>query len=161
MTRSTSISDDQLKKIYENISENDLFICSICSSICTNRSKHQLVSTQCGHLFGKNCIRKCLKDHHQCPFCQKNLSTRREQQLRPMCLSSVVTIFPSELLRMRQQRQILREQFQRIQTKFERTQNKFNRNQKILKKLRRRFVQRQKRHVKKLRKFCFSKRFHK
>ncbi|CAF3644810.1 unnamed protein product, partial [Rotaria sp. Silwood2] len=74
------ITKDILKTIFDNISENELFICSLCATMCTNQHKHQLVSTTCGHLFGKNCIRKRLKETGQCPLCCKQLETRREKQ---------------------------------------------------------------------------------
>jgi hypothetical protein len=35
------------------INENDVEVCSICLEEWTNSGQHRLVSTQCGHLFGK------------------------------------------------------------------------------------------------------------
>jgi hypothetical protein len=127
------ITKDVLKTIFDNISENELFVCSLCASMCTNQNKHQLVSTKCGHLFGKNCIRKRLKETKQCPICFQTLETRRDQQLRPMCLSSVVTIFPFEISRMRDERKRLRIKLNQIKTRLEQTKNKLNINKENLK----------------------------
>lgn len=148
---SRSIDDDQLESMVKNVAENELVICSLCACLCTSHQKHQLVSTQCGHLFGKNCIRKRLKDTHQCPTCHKDLSTRAEQQLRPMCLSSVVTIFPSELSRMREERQRLRNECQRIQTRIERTQRKFDQNRRLLKRMNQTILQDRQRYLRRKR----------
>ena len=117
---SSTIDQEILKEIFETISDNELFICSLCTSMCNNQNKHQLVSTQCGHLFGKNCIRKRLKQTNQCPICSKILSTRREQQLRTMCLSSVVTIFPAEISRLRVERRKLRIKLNHFKVRFQR-----------------------------------------
>jgi septal ring factor EnvC (AmiA/AmiB activator) len=129
------ITKDILKTIFDNISENELFVCSICATMCTNQNKHQLVSTKCGHLFGKNCIRKRLKETKQCPVCFKLLETRREQQLRSMCLSSVVTIFPFEISKMRDERRQLRMKLNRIKTRLQRVKTKLNTNKNYLKKM--------------------------
>jgi septal ring factor EnvC (AmiA/AmiB activator) len=131
-TFSPIITKDVLKTIFDNISENELFVCSLCACMCTNQNKHQLVSTKCGHLFGKNCIRKRLKETRQCPLCFKALETRREQQLRSMCLSSVVTIFPFEISRMRDERQRLRIRLNQIKTRLERTKRKLFNNKQSL-----------------------------
>jgi hypothetical protein len=131
-TISPTITKDILKTIFDNISENELFVCSLCASMCTNQNKHQLVSTKCGHLFGKNCIRKRLKESKQCPVCLKTLETRRDQQLRPMCLSSVVTIFPFEISRMRDERKRLRMKLNQIKARLEQAQNKLNINKQHL-----------------------------
>lgn len=134
-TISPIITNDILKTIFDNISENELFVCSLCASMCTNQNKHQLVSTKCGHLFGKNCIRKRLKETSQCPICLKLLETRRDKQLRSMCLSSVVTIFPFEISRMRDERKQLRIHLNQIEKRLQRAKNKLNINKKYLLKL--------------------------
>ncbi|CAF3207364.1 unnamed protein product [Rotaria socialis] len=120
------ITTEILKTIFDNISENELFVCSLCASMCTTQNKHQLVSTTCGHLFGKNCIKKRLKETGQCPLCLKQLETRRDKQLRTMCLSSVVTIFPFEISRMRDERRRLRMRLNEIKTRLERAKFKLN-----------------------------------
>ncbi|CAF3664106.1 unnamed protein product [Adineta steineri] len=126
------ITKDTLKTIFDNISENELFVCSLCACMCTNQNKHQLVSTKCGHLFGKNCIRKRLKETGQCPLCLKQLETRRDKQLRTMCLSSVVTIFPFEISQMRDERKQLRIRLNEINKRLERAKLKLNSNKKRL-----------------------------
>ena len=126
------ISKDILQSIFKNISENELFVCSLCASMCTNHHRHQLVSTTCGHLFGKNCIRKRLKETSQCPSCFKTLEKRRDQQLRPMCLSSVVTIFPFEISRMRNERKQLRLRLNRMKTRLQRAKEKLSSNRRYL-----------------------------
>ncbi|CAF1126408.1 unnamed protein product [Rotaria sp. Silwood1] len=142
------ITKDILKTIFDNISENELFICSLCASMCTNQQKHQLVSTTCGHLFGKNCIRKRLKETGQCPLCFKQLETRRDKQLRTMCLSSVVTIFPFEILRMRDERKRLRNRLNEIKTRLERAKIKLNINKQHLQKINQKILKHCKRNIK-------------
>jgi hypothetical protein len=132
---SPTITNDVLKKIFDNISENELFVCSLCACMCTNQNKHQLVSTKCGHLFGKNCIRKRLKETRQCPLCFKLLETRRDQQLRSMCLSSVVTIFPWEISRMRDERKQLRIRLNKIKTRLQQAKIKLNINKQYLQRM--------------------------
>jgi len=132
---SPTITNDVLKTIFDNISENELFVCSLCACMCTNQNKHQLVSTKCGHLFGKNCIRKRLKETRQCPLCFKLLETRRDQQLRSMCLSSVVTIFPWEISRMRDERKQLRIRLNKIKTRLQQAKIKLNINKQYLQRM--------------------------
>ncbi|CAF0979708.1 unnamed protein product [Rotaria sordida] len=141
------ITKDILKTIFDNISENELFVCSLCASMCTNQHKHQLVSTTCGHLFGKNCIRKRLKETGQCPLCLKQLETRRDKQLRTMCLSSVVTIFPFEILRMRDERKRLRIRLNEIKIRLERTKNKLNIKKQHLQKINKKILKHCKRNM--------------
>lgn len=146
MTSKPIITKDVLKSIFENISDNELFVCSLCACMCTNQNRHQLVSTQCGHLFGKNCIRKHLKETHQCPSCFKSLATRHEQQLRSMCLSSVVTIFPIEISRMREERKRLRLKLNDVKTRLERAKTKLTKNKQHLQMINQKLLNRQKRH---------------
>ena len=133
MTR--KFSEIKMKTILANISENELFVCSLCGCMCTNQNKHQLVSTKCGHLFGKNCIRKVIKQTNQCPICSKIFEIRRDKQLRTMCLSSVVNIFPYEILQMRDERKQLRKQLNQIQSRLERTKTKIDINRRYLRKM--------------------------
>jgi hypothetical protein len=142
----TTITKDVLKTIFDHISENELFVCSLCASMCTNQNKHQLVSTKCGHLFGKNCIRKRLKETRQCPLCFKLLETRCDQQLRSMCLSSVVTIFPYEISQMRDERRQLRMRLNRIKIRLQRAKNKLNINKQYLRKMNKKLLQHSKHH---------------
>ena len=142
---SIPISKDLLQSIFNNISENELFVCSLCTSMCTNRHRHQLVSTKCGHLFGKNCIRKRLKETGQCPVCLKSLDKRRDQQLRPMCLSSVVTIFPFEISRMRDERRRLRSRLNRMETRLQRVKDQLTTNKRYLQKMNERMLKHSKR----------------
>ena len=135
MSTSPTITKDLLKTIFDHISENELFICSLCASMCTNHNRHELVSTKCGHLFGKNCIRKRLKETKQCPLCLKSLETRRDQQLRSMYLSSVVTIFPFEIFQMRDERKQLRMRLNRIKARLQRAKTKLKINKQSLRKI--------------------------
>lgn len=143
-TLSPIITTDILKTIFDNISENELFVCSLCASMCTNQHKHQLVSTTCGHLFGKNCIRKRLKQTGQCPLCFKQLETRRDKQLRTMCLSSVVTIFPFEISQMKDERKRLRIKLNEIKTRIERAKLKLNINKEHLQKINKKILKHRK-----------------
>jgi hypothetical protein len=131
-TPSPTITKDVLKTIFDNISDNELFVCSLCACMCTNQHKHQLVSTKCGHLFGKNCIRKRLNETGQCPLCLRQLETRRDKQLRAMCLSSVVTIFPIEISRMRDERRRLRIRLNQIKIRLEQAKTKLNNDKQSL-----------------------------
>lgn len=142
---SATITKDVLQTIFANVSENELFVCSLCAAMCTNQNRHQLVSTKCGHLFGKNCIRKRLKETGQCPACCKCLETRREQQLRPMCLSSVVTIFPCEISRMRDERRQLRMRLNRIKIRLRQAKSKLTTNKRYLQKINQKILKHSKR----------------
>ncbi|CAF4264659.1 unnamed protein product, partial [Adineta steineri] len=62
----------------------------------------------------------------------KQLETRRDKQLRTMCLSSVVTIFPFEISQMRDERKQLRIRFNEINKRLERAKLKLNSNKKRL-----------------------------
>jgi len=81
--------------------ENDVEVCSICLEEWTNSGQHRLVSTQCGHLFGKmyknnafifvlnyrglnfRCIEKWLRRTPNCPQCQS--FTKRRDLRRIYC----------------------------------------------------------------------------
>ncbi|TDH67813.1 uncharacterized protein CCR75_004823 [Bremia lactucae] len=43
--------------------------CSICCEDCTLIGRHRLVALKCGHLFGKKCIERWIKEKHLCPNC--------------------------------------------------------------------------------------------
>ena len=45
--------------------------CPICFESWTNAGDHRLVSLPCGHLFGRNCVERWLKDQKTCPQCKK------------------------------------------------------------------------------------------
>jgi hypothetical protein len=47
----TEIIESDRKK--DPINQNDTEVCSICFEEWTNSGQHRLVSTPCGHLFGK------------------------------------------------------------------------------------------------------------
>ena len=145
MASSSTINKTVLKTIFKNVSENELFVCSLCACMCTNQDKHQLVSTSCGHLFGKNCIRKRLRETGQCPSCSKRLATGREQQLRTMCLSSVVTIFPVELARIRDERRQLRTKLEHMKSRLERVRMNLAKHRQRLRTINTKLVDRQRR----------------
>ncbi|XP_017860675.1 PREDICTED: E3 ubiquitin-protein ligase RFWD3-like [Drosophila arizonae] len=44
--------------------------CSICFDQWNSSTEHRLVSLGCGHLFGDNCIRDCLRRVSECPQCR-------------------------------------------------------------------------------------------
>lgn len=136
--------DENLLTLTETISDNELFVCSICSSIYKNDKKHRLVSTECGHLFGKSCIRKSFKQAAQCPICLKDLTTRKQQQLRTMCLSSVVTIFPIEIFRMRDERRQLKLELNRLKQRFRRVKSNINDTRRFLRSINEKLLQRRK-----------------
>ena len=145
MASSSTINKTVLKTIFKNVSENELFVCSLCACMCTNQDKHQLVSTSCGHLFGKNCIRKRLRETGQCPSCSKRLATGRDQQLRTMCLSSVVTIFPVELARIRDERRQLRTKLEHMKSRLERVRMNLAKHRQRLRTINTKLVDRQRR----------------
>ncbi|KMV65909.1 hypothetical protein M970_060070 [Encephalitozoon cuniculi EcunIII-L] len=66
-------------------------ICPICFSEYTTAGNHRIVSLQCGHLFGSQCIEKWIgkKTKMQCPLCSGK-STKR--QIRPIYASKVVAM---------------------------------------------------------------------
>ncbi|AFN83098.1 hypothetical protein EROM_060030 [Encephalitozoon romaleae SJ-2008] len=66
-------------------------ICPICFSEYTTKGNHRVVSLQCGHLFGSQCIQKWVgkKSKMQCPLCSVQ-STKR--QIRPVYASKIVAI---------------------------------------------------------------------
>ncbi|ADM11612.1 uncharacterized protein Eint_060030 [Encephalitozoon intestinalis ATCC 50506] len=66
-------------------------ICPICFSEYTSEGSHRIVSLQCGHLFGSQCIQKWIgrKNKMQCPLCSLQ-STKK--QVRPVYASKVQAI---------------------------------------------------------------------
>lgn len=66
-------------------------ICPICFSEYTTAGNHRIISLQCGHLFGSQCIEKWLdkKRKVQCPTCSMG-STRK--QLRIIYASKVIAL---------------------------------------------------------------------
>ncbi|CAF3295256.1 unnamed protein product, partial [Rotaria sp. Silwood2] len=89
-----------------------------------------------------------LKETGQCPLCCKQLETRREKQLRTMCLSSVVTIFPFEILQMRDEHKRLRIRLNEIKTRLERAKIKLNINKQHLQKMNKKILKHCKRNMK-------------
>ncbi|XP_044313421.1 uncharacterized protein LOC123037349 [Drosophila rhopaloa] len=45
--------------------------CCICLMYCDAGGGHCLVSLRCGHLFGRNCIHRALRNSNQCPVCRR------------------------------------------------------------------------------------------
>ncbi|KAG5859996.1 ring-finger domain-containing protein [Encephalitozoon hellem] len=66
-------------------------VCPICFSEYTSTGNHRIMSLQCGHLFGSQCIQKWIgkKSRMQCPLCSIK-STKR--QIRPVYASKIVAI---------------------------------------------------------------------
>ncbi|UJR07685.1 hypothetical protein I4U23_011970 [Adineta vaga] len=56
--------------------ENDDEGCPICFEPWTTSGAHRLVSTYCGHLFGKICIERWLRTTPSCPQCQSRVRRR-------------------------------------------------------------------------------------
>lgn len=53
--------------------------CPICmdNSREIRRSKRQLATTTCGHIFCKPCIRRAVQSQHACPTCRKKLTLKQ------------------------------------------------------------------------------------
>ncbi|XP_043649734.1 E3 ubiquitin-protein ligase RFWD3 [Drosophila teissieri] len=49
----------------------EINVCSICELKCEPHGRHVLVSLPCGHLFGRNCIHKVLRESYRCPSCSR------------------------------------------------------------------------------------------
>ncbi|CAF1183436.1 unnamed protein product [Didymodactylos carnosus] len=90
------------------------------------KGKHELVTTTCGHLYGKCCIRKKLRQTSKCPLCEKTLETTRQKTLRSMCLNSVVTIFPFEIQQLRQERKQLKIKLKYFFNRLERMEKRLS-----------------------------------
>lgn len=76
-----------LNKQLGNMSEDNT--CSICLSQWSTEGEHCLASLKCGHLFGRNCIRKSVRMHRQCPLCKKHANWRDVRKI--YCSSGILT----------------------------------------------------------------------
>ena len=59
-----------------DVKPENLDNCPICLSAKAN------VITQCGHLFCRGCMVKCLKRKHQCPICKNHVSPTDAHEIR-------------------------------------------------------------------------------
>ncbi|CAF1101970.1 unnamed protein product [Adineta ricciae] len=73
--------------------ENEDEGCPICLEPWTNSGAHRLVSTYCGHLFGKICIEQWLRTSQTCPQCQSRV---RRKDLRWIFCRSIKALDTSE-----------------------------------------------------------------
>lgn len=82
-------------KVDEGESDDEGQTCPICFEVWTNAGDHRLASLQCGHLFGKSCISRWLKDPKNkfCPQCKKRAKT---QDIRVHYATSLKVLDTSE-----------------------------------------------------------------
>lgn len=96
---STDNLDDLNKEVKElnlqlgNMSENNT--CSICLFQWSTEGEHCLASLKCGHLFGRNCIRKCVRMNRQCPICKKYANWRDVRKIYSSGIMSSSSSAPS------------------------------------------------------------------
>ncbi|CAF0765691.1 unnamed protein product [Didymodactylos carnosus] len=76
-----------------NETESDTETCPICLEEFTNSGLHRVVVLKCGHLFGKNCIEKWLKNTPKCPHCQRKA---KKTDVRPIYCRALKVLDTSE-----------------------------------------------------------------
>ncbi|CAF1026518.1 unnamed protein product [Adineta steineri] len=96
----TTISNDSetLNNICQRCSSSikqveDDDVCPICFEQWTISGQHRVVSTYCGHLFGKICIEKWLRTTPNCPQCQ---SRAKRRDLRRIYCRTIQAVDTSE-----------------------------------------------------------------
>lgn len=76
----------------EKASQSPVGTCIICLEPWTNSAEHRLVSLNCGHLFGKICIEKWVKNcgrQAKCPQCN---TTAKFRDIRPIFATKTVKV---------------------------------------------------------------------
>jgi len=74
--------------------------CLICFEDFSSEGKHRVVSLNCGHIFGKSCIERWLRNHSTCPSCKVTVSDIRLIFGFPIVNSSEVNQMREELKRL-------------------------------------------------------------
>lgn len=91
----TTVPCEEIKPPTYNASDDDDQTCPICFEEWTNSGAHRLASLNCGHLFGRSCIERWLKDPKNkcCPQCK--CKTRR-RDIRNIFAKSLKAVDTSE-----------------------------------------------------------------
>nr|CCA27258.1 conserved hypothetical protein [Albugo laibachii Nc14] len=93
--------------------------CSICYEPCTKTGKHRLSALKCGHLFGKKCIERWIRERRTCPNCNVNI---RKADVYPLYSDHIAVVDNSGSEELRQN--LLMEKSRRLEaeTELSRTQ---------------------------------------
>eukprot|EP00752_Nemacystus_decipiens_P012701 g11253.t1 len=71
--------------------------CSICLDEWTSKGKHRICTLLCGHLFGKSCIERWLKERRSCPQCGAKVGTKGSNRVIPLFVQNLVAKDTGEL----------------------------------------------------------------
>ena len=63
--------------------------CSICCDVLTSNGPHRVVSLSCGHVYGKGCIERWVKERRTCPQCSTKV---KKNDIRPLYLNSLSVV---------------------------------------------------------------------
>jgi endogenous inhibitor of DNA gyrase (YacG/DUF329 family) len=83
--------------------------CPICLDPFTKEGPHRIVSTKCGHLFGKSCLLRALGMKNECPTCRKRV---RRNDLIELFDCNIVAVDNSLVSKL--QEEVLQERNKRI-----------------------------------------------
>ena len=73
--------------------ESDGQTCTICYDTFTNSGVHRISCLKCGHVYGKSCIEKWLRQHGRCPQCNSKAAKR---DIRILYVKSIQAIDTTE-----------------------------------------------------------------
>eukprot|EP01113_Clastostelium_recurvatum_P038095 TRINITY_DN5649_c0_g1_i2.p1 TRINITY_DN5649_c0_g1~~TRINITY_DN5649_c0_g1_i2.p1 ORF type:complete len:669 (-),score=188.81 TRINITY_DN5649_c0_g1_i2:88-2094(-) len=68
--------------------------CNICFDSWKSTGSHRICCLKCGHLFGKSCIDRWLKNNQKCPTCN---ARARKNDVRVLFVSRIVAADPHEI----------------------------------------------------------------
>ena len=77
----------------EEEEEQEGTTCSICLEPWSNQGNHRITATKCGHLFGRECIKRWLKSHSSCPTCKKRA---KPGDLRSLYIANISVVDNAE-----------------------------------------------------------------
>lgn len=79
--------------------------CPICLESIALSGEHSMVSTLCGHLFGRSCLALALATRSECPKCRassKSLKKRKRAMFIPLYDSNVTVLDNTALIELQQ-----------------------------------------------------------
>eukprot|EP01125_Pyxidicula_operculata_P014976 TRINITY_DN5058_c0_g1_i5.p2 TRINITY_DN5058_c0_g1~~TRINITY_DN5058_c0_g1_i5.p2 ORF type:complete len:352 (+),score=56.99 TRINITY_DN5058_c0_g1_i5:1822-2877(+) len=91
--------------------------CSICYEPWFVNGEHRIVSLKCGHMYGKKCILKWLKQTKQCPQCKE---AAKPSDIIPLWTGNIVAIDGAEKEKL--QEDLRKEKIQRMKVETEKEQ---------------------------------------
>ncbi|KAK9813183.1 hypothetical protein WJX72_010217 [[Myrmecia] bisecta] len=98
VTRVAAAPDSGTAQALTQSQDDDGSYCSVCMEAWTNSGPHRICSLKCGHLFGRDCIVKWLKQKKRCPQCNKR---NKLEDVRPLYVAKLtaVDVAPVEALK--------------------------------------------------------------